>query len=304
MEKQVRFEDLCPFVREAGMQRGDVWQIPRRIYDHEFLYCVSGRALMTIGRETHELAPGHLAIVPPDTPHTLHYEPEKTAELAWMHCDFMFQDDGDWLYRWNNTPEDYVRCFSERLPHPEHIRPVPVFPGKFRLPYFVAFEEGNEIEMLFLSLVKAFAGEGNHFALLSRITVLRVLDAVLSQCGYWKSSAQPIRVSDAMKQYIRFNYMNRITLQDIGACTQYNPDYAGKLFRRETGMTVIEYVNHLRINKAQSLLLDESLTMAEIAEKCGFQSVNYFSMVTRKITGMAPRQLRAHLLTIMENASL
>lgn len=98
--------------------------------------------------------------------------------------------------------------------------------------------------------------------------------------------------------------MNRITLQDIGACTQYNPDYAGKLFRRETGMTVIEYVNHLRINKAQSLLLDESLTMAEIAEKCGFQSVNYFSMVTRKITGMAPRQLRAHLLTIMENASL
>ena len=233
MEKQVRFEDLSPFVREAGMQRGDVWQIPRRIYDHEFLYCVSGRAVMTIGRDRQELPPGHLAIVPPDTPHTLVNAPGEEAELAWMHCDFIFQDDGDWLYRWYNTPEDYVRCFAERLPHPEYIRPIPVFPGKFYLPHFVAFEDGNEMEMLFRSLVKAFAGEGNHFALLSRVTVLRVIDAVLSQCGYWKSSVQPIQVSDTMKQYIRSNYMNRITLRDIGAYTQYNPDYAGKLFRTD-----------------------------------------------------------------------
>ena len=69
-------------------------------------------------------------------------------------------------------------------------------------------------------------------------------------------------------------------------------------------MTVVEYLNQLRIDKAQTLLLDESLPMAEIAEKCGFQSVNYFSMVARKITGMSPRQLRSHLLTIMENTSL
>ncbi len=304
MEKQVRFEELCPFVREAGMQSGDSWQLPRRIYDHELLYCLSGRAVITIGTERQELAPGHLAIVPPDTPHTLVNVPGQVAQLAWMHCDFIYDDDGGWIYRWYNTPEDYVRCFAERLPFPEYIRPAPVFPGNFRLPHFTVFEDGTEMEMLFRSLVKAFAGEGNHFSLLSRVTVLRVLDAVLTQCGYWKSSAQPIRVSDAMKQYIRFNYMNRITLEEIGASTQYSPDYAGRLFRKETGITVIEYLNHLRIDKAQTLLLDESLPMSEIAEKCGFQSVNYFSMVTRKVTGMSPRQLRTHLLTIMENTSL
>ena len=266
MEKQVRFEELCPFVREAGMQSGDSWQLPRRIYDHELLYCLSGRAVITIGTERQELAPGHLAIVPPDTPHTLVNVPGQVAQLAWMHCDFIYDDDGGWIYRWYNTPEDYVRCFAERLPFPEYIRPAPVFPGNFRLPHFTVFEDGTEMEMLFRSLVKAFAGEGNHFSLLSRVTVLRVLDAVLTQCGYWKSSAQPIRVSDAMKQYIRFNYMNRITLEEIGASTQYSPDYAGRLFRKETGITVIEYLNHLRTDKAQTLLLDESLPMSEIAE--------------------------------------
>ena len=302
-EKALTFGELCPQVREVGLQRTDFWHLPRRIYDHEFLYCVSGQAQMTIGREQHVLTPGHLAIVPPDTPHTLHYPAGQEAVLLWLHCDFTRSPDGDWVYSWYNTPENYVLCFADHLPHPEHIRPEPVFPGAFRLPRFLAFDDGAEVEALFRSLLKAYAGEGNHFALLSQVTVLRLLDAVCSQCGYWRASAQPIRVSDAMKQYIRDNYMNKITLRDIGQCTKYHPDYAGKLFRRETGQTVIDYINHFRIRKAQTLLLDTSLSAAEIAEKCGFQSVNYFSSVSRQVTGMSPRQLRTHLLTIMDDAA-
>ena len=302
MEERIRFEDLCPVVREAGMQRGDFWQIPRRIYDHELLLCLAGRAEMVIGRESGDLLPGSLAIVPPDTPHTLTYSQGPPAELAWLHFDFTLREDADWPFRWYNEPDSYVKCFAEKLPWPEHIRPVPVFPGSFRLPAFVHFTDHDHPELLFRTLVKAYAAEGHRFTLLSRIILLQILDEILSRCGYWKDSGQPIQVSDTIKQYIRQNYMNRITLQDIGAFTQYNPDYAGKLFHRETGMTVSEYVNRFRLRKAQALLLDESLPIAEIAEKCGFQSVNYFSSVSRKLTGKSPRELRTHLLVLRDHA--
>ena len=216
MEENIRFEDLCPTVREAGMQKGDFWQIPRRIYDHQLLLCLAGRAEMAIGGESRTLVPGSLAIVPPDTPHTLTYAQNPPAELAWLHCDFTAREDADWPYRWYNTPEDYVKCFADQLPFPEHIRPVPVFPGPFRLPYFVSFDDADSPEMLFRTVIKAYAGEGCRFSLVSRTAVLQILDAVFTQCGYWKTSAHPIRVSDSMKQYIRQNYMNCITLSTAG----------------------------------------------------------------------------------------
>ena len=69
MEKQLSFEELCPHVREVGYQRGDFWQIPRRIYDHQMLYSLSGTAHLTLEAERYTLHPGQLTIIPPDTPH-------------------------------------------------------------------------------------------------------------------------------------------------------------------------------------------------------------------------------------------
>jgi AraC-like DNA-binding protein len=304
MEKCIGFDELCPTVREVGMQLNDFWQIPRRIYDYQFMYCLSGHALLTIDKQKRRLQRGQLAIIPPNVKHTLVYEENQSAEIVWMHLDLISQDDGDWVYRFYSTPDAYVLLFGDRLPFPEHIRKQLVFPGGFRLPRFVTFDEPIEIERLFRSVLKAYMAEIGYFQLISRTVVLQLMDAIFSQCGYWQSSGKPILVSDVMKQYIRSNYMRKITLQDIGKCTRYNPDYAGKLFRKETGKTVVEYINHYRISKAKAMLLDPSLPMTEIAARCGFQTVNYFSSVCRDLTGKSPRALRAHYLTIMDQGPI
>lgn len=304
MEKAISFDKLCPTVREAGMQMNDFWQIPRLIYDYQFMYCLSGNALMTIGNQNHRLSRGHLAIIPPNVKHTLVYEGERSAEIAWMHLDMVKQKDGDWIYRFYSTPDAYVLLFGDKLPFPEHIRKQIVFPGGFRLPKFVVFDDPEKIEGMFRSVIKAFAAEQTYFQLLSRTVALQLIDAILTQCGYWQSSGKPILVSDIMKQYIHSNYMKKITLKDIGECTSYNPDYASKLFRRETGKTVVEYINQYRITKAKTMLLDPSLPITEIATRCGFQSVNYFSSVCRQFTGKSPRALRTYYLTIMDEVPL
>lgn len=60
-----------------------------------------------------------------------------------------------------------------------------------------------------------------------------------------------------------------------------------------TGLTTKDYILQLRISQAKSLLLDTSLTVSEIAYRCGMDDPNYFSTLFRKATGMTPLAFRS-----------
>lgn len=60
-----------------------------------------------------------------------------------------------------------------------------------------------------------------------------------------------------------------------------------------TGITTKDYILQLRISKAKNLLLDTSLTVSEIAYRCGMDDPNYFSILFRKATGMTPLAFRS-----------
>lgn len=62
--------------------------------------------------------------------------------------------------------------------------------------------------------------------------------------------------------------------------------------RRNTGLTVGEYIWIVRINRAKSLLTDTSLPISEIAEMLGIEDYNYFTKVFRRIVGVTPIQFR------------
>lgn len=67
-----------------------------------------------------------------------------------------------------------------------------------------------------------------------------------------------------------------------------------KDFRREMGMSVGEFITTVRVNHAKALL-QENLTLADIAEQCGFSSVSYFIKVFIRHTGLSPTRYRAAL---------
>ncbi len=57
-------------------------------------------------------------------------------------------------------------------------------------------------------------------------------------------------------------------------------------------MTVTDYINKIRIQRASDMLRKENLTMQEIADQCGFSDANYFARTFRKITGQSPGEYR------------
>ncbi len=71
-----------------------------------------------------------------------------------------------------------------------------------------------------------------------------------------------------------------------------NRKYLSALMKRETGKSAVKYVTTVKMERARKLLLDSDLRIGEIAERLGFEDVDYFSKVFRKATGVSPRKFR------------
>lgn len=96
-----------------------------------------------------------------------------------------------------------------------------------------------------------------------------------------------------VKQYIEDNYnREELTLQDVADYTYLSPQHLSRIFRKEMGITFIDYLTKVRIRKAIDLLFEEDLKMYEIAEKVGYTTQHYFSNVFKKITGVSPAEYR------------
>lgn len=83
-----------------------------------------------------------------------------------------------------------------------------------------------------------------------------------------------------------------MSLKTLSLELHMSASYLGKQFRIETGMFFSEYLNNVRIHEASSLITTTPLRIAEIAEKVGFSSINYFNSVFKKTAGCAPSELR------------
>ena len=95
-----------------------------------------------------------------------------------------------------------------------------------------------------------------------------------------------------IKNYIRENLAYDLTMAEIAAAFNYSEKHLGRLFKSRAGCTVKEYINMLRVSQAKRMLLETSLTVAEIAFRVGFNNVTYFDRVFRRIARSSPRSFR------------
>lgn len=92
--------------------------------------------------------------------------------------------------------------------------------------------------------------------------------------------------------YIKDNLEKKVTLKDIADKEFMNPYYLSHFIKNKTGLSFQEYINHLRAEKARMLLMDDELSLTNIAHECGFSSTNYFNKVYREVFNISPSQYR------------
>jgi AraC-like DNA-binding protein len=85
------------------------------------------------------------------------------------------------------------------------------------------------------------------------------------------------------------SHISRWKLADF---VHVSEDYLTRIFRREMGLSLWEYLNHYRVHLAADLLIHTGDTIYDISTRTGFQDQAYFCRVFKKIYGKAPGQLR------------
>ncbi|MFD0673202.1 response regulator [Cohnella sp. GCM10027633] len=89
-----------------------------------------------------------------------------------------------------------------------------------------------------------------------------------------------------LMDYIKSNYKEPITLQQLSNHLFLSPNYLCSLFKQETGITIVDYIKQFRIEMAKQLLESSHLKVYEIAESVGFTSSSYLCRVFKEMTGI------------------
>ena len=102
------------------------------------------------------------------------------------------------------------------------------------------------------------------------------------------SSGAVIRAID----FITENISSKLHLDGVAAAAEIGSFQLCRIFKRETGITMTEYINRKRVQKARTLLSDPYIQVAEIAEQAGFTSLSQFSRNFLKFAGESPSEFR------------
>ncbi len=92
--------------------------------------------------------------------------------------------------------------------------------------------------------------------------------------------------------YMKENVTKKLTVAEICEEVHYNKSYLFRIFKRDTGSTVMDYFTRLKIEQAKKHLREGKMNVAQISEALAFDTPNYFTKTFRKITGYSPLQYK------------
>lgn len=97
---------------------------------------------------------------------------------------------------------------------------------------------------------------------------------------------------DRALAFISDNIERNLSISEISKSTLIPKSSLYKMFYAHLGCTVSEYINSKKVKKASELLINSEISIAEISERLGFSTQQYFSKTFKKIKGVSPLQFR------------
>jgi AraC-like DNA-binding protein len=237
----------------------------------EFISVAEGKIRCTVYGVDYEAGPGEIIFVNSRVPHmTEVIEPSRTGLLQFRESDF------------HDSEVSKVIKYSMRF------RPETYYPAKV----IKSPELFDTIESLFIEQMEK--REAHEVFIKSYI--LRIL-GILYREGILSDAERVYNMREVQKilpilSYINQSYAENITLEDASERLNFDPSYFCRIFKTATGATFTEYLNFVRISKAEKMLSKTRQSILEISEAVGFSSVSYFTRIFKKYRSCSPRVYR------------
>jgi len=155
-----------------------------------------------------------------------------------------------------------------------------------------ALEGGADAEQIF-GLNYKYLNEINDFKTVEELTYwLSKIMMRFTDCVFNLSGVKHVDVIYKAINYIRKNYMKKITLEEVASHVYLSPAYFSKIFKEEMKTNFNNYLNKVRIEMSKKLLLDESVPLVDVSSYVGYDDQSYFSKVFKRMVGVSPGKYR------------
>ncbi|MCA1291963.1 response regulator [Paenibacillus sp. alder61] len=125
-----------------------------------------------------------------------------------------------------------------------------------------------------------------------RAAYLNKLGRALCEAADTERRANAETTISRIKEYINQHLAADLSLNALGRATGFNPSYLSRMFKREVGIGVHDYITRCRIDLARSLLTHTKMKIYEISQKCGYDNTNYFIRNFKILEGLTPQEYR------------
>lgn len=143
-----------------------------------------------------------------------------------------------------------------------------------------------------LMLLAAEKAKGPLAALLTEALLHACLR--LLKTAHAQPSRKATRTYESLCLYVQENFQREITRKSIADHFGLAPNHVSRLFRQEGLMNFNDYLNVVRVNRAQFMLQTYGMTLKEIAAKCGYRDTAYFCRIFKKMSKATPTQYRVN----------
>ena len=260
----------------------NIYKDAHPIHMHDFVevvYVVKGKAVQTVDGKDYHVSRGDLIIINYNQTHSYRVEEEITVYNLFLDSSFF-----------ENINAEHQSMMDIML-----LGAFGEFGERFMLKSFVHFsgDEAKEIEGIFKTLYREQSGrkEGSR--------AVKEMYAAILMINVFRKMTEQISLSDdvnvSIEEITRFveqNCTEKLSLKELADKCFYNPSYFSRAFKKQNGITLIDFIHTHRIEKACELLFSTDLSVEEIAEKTGYTDKSSFYIHFKRIKGCLPKECK------------
>lgn len=258
------------------------------MHKHEFIevvYILSGSSIHFVGEKNYKVSSGDVVLINSGVPHSfcpcddggnfvaydLMFTPDFIDSSAIKMGDFKSLKDSFLFY--SLFPEEHAAMPDLHVTNTKLTNYSEIFNRIYN--EYVYGEKG------FTQIIRAYSIE----------LIIKIFRDIERE-GKATLSTENKKTVERALSFIQENYNLSISVGDIATQVFLSPDYFRKLFKKVTGISVINYLQKMRLEKACTLLKTTDLSIKDVCSQVGYTDLQAFYKIFKKVIGTTPQNYR------------